>query len=200
MERNLLTMLFRTSGKRIGTGCRCDRLILVFILLLPFPAVGQINDPAYADYFLVGRFGEICTMCEAIVLCEAASSSRPYESIPERGSFTVYHFETRTFWSQIATIWEWFITNFDSDSLAAAGHARPVNVYAITNGQWSKAQVLDARVSLDPATIVIDEQTIDRVERRWLRGTPAQAVGYCQRLPLWESLDIISGHQAGDAS
>ena len=180
--------------------CRCDRFILVLILLLPFPAIGQINDPAYADYFLVGRFGEICTMCEAIVLCEVASSSTRYESIPERGSFTVYHLKTRTFWSQIATIWEWFITNFDSDSLVATGHARPVNVYAIADGQWSKAQVLDARVSLDPATIVIDEQTIDRVERRWLRGKPAQPVGYCQRLPLWESLDIITRHQADDAS
>jgi len=165
------------------------------ILALPLPASGQINDPAYADYFLVGRFGEMCTMCEAIVICAANDSITQHESIPDNGSFTLYHLQTRTFWSQIATIWEWFITNFDRDSLAAAGHTRPVKVYTITEGIWSEAQVLQAQVSLDPAAIVIEDQTIDRVERLWLHGATRQPAGFCHRLPLWESLDIIAGHQ-----
>jgi len=157
--------------------------------------MSQINDPAYADYFLVGRFGEMCTMCEAIVLCEAGSGITQYESIPQGESFTLYHLQTRTFWSQIATIWEWFITNFDPDSLAAAGHSRPVKAYTVSKGLWSAAQVHEAQVSLDPATIVIGEQTIDRVERRWLLGAARQPVGFCQRLPLWASLEIIAARQ-----
>ena len=90
---------------------------LVFVLLtaLTFPAVGQVNNPAYADYFLVGQFGEICTMCEVIALCESSGHDVQYEKIPAGGTFTLYHLQTRTFWSQIATIWEWFITNFDSE-------------------------------------------------------------------------------------
>lgn len=188
-------MLFTTHEKRISRKRGFERLIFVVILALPLPAMSQINDPAYADYLLVGRFGEICTMCEAIVLCEAANNSTQYASIPEVGSFTLYHLQTRTFWSQVATIWEWFITNFDPDSLAAAGHRRPVKVYAVANGNWLAMRNLEAHVSLEPATIVIDDLTIDRVDRRWLQGPTSQPVGFCQRLPLWESLDIIAGHR-----
>lgn len=167
-------------------------VVFTFLSSLAFPAVSQVNNPAYADYLLVGQFGEICTMCEAVVLCEATDRNSQYEDVPEDGSFTIYHLQTRTFWSQIATIWEWFIANFDSDSLAASGHTRPVKVYSVTRGQWSGPQTLEAHVSLDPATIVIGEHTIDRVERRWLQSARTQVTGFCQRLPLWESLDVIA--------
>ena len=160
------------------------------------PVLSQINNPAYADYLLVGRFGEICTMCEAIVLCETDSGDRPAEGIPEDGSFTLYHLKTRTFWSQVATIWEWFITNFDPDSLAVAGHRRPVEVYTVDDGRWSGPQTIEAHVSLDPATIFIGDDTIDRVDRRWLKAPASEPVGFCQRLPLWESLDIIGEHSS----
>jgi hypothetical protein len=125
-------------------------------------------------------------------MCEVTDRNAEYQGIPERGDFTIYHLQTRSFWSQVGTIWEWFIANFDSDSLAASGHARPVIVYAVTGGHWSGPQTLEAHVSLDPATIVIGEHTIDRIERRWLRNSDTQATGFCQRLPLWESLDIIA--------
>jgi len=167
-----------------GLGC--------LLLILSGPALGQINNPAYADYLLVGRFGEICTMCEAVVLCEANNSDARHEGIPEGGSFTVYHLQTRTFWSQVGTIWEWFITNFDSDSLAVAGHKRPVEVYTVTDGRWSQPQTIEAHLSLDPARIVIYDHTIDRVDRSWFQGPDSQPVGFCQRLPLWESLELIA--------
>ncbi|HJP05341.1 MAG: hypothetical protein QF897_08330 [Gammaproteobacteria bacterium] len=173
---------------------------LVVLLCLPLAAVAQVNNPAYADYFLVGRFGEICTMCEAVVLCEAGDADTQYDAMPADGNFTIYHLQTRTFWSQVSTIWEWFITNFDSESLAS-GHSRPVLIYTVSDTNWSGPQTLEAHVSLDPATIVIGDQTIDRIERRWLERETGQPVGFCQRLPLWESLDIVSAHQpAGDNS
>jgi hypothetical protein len=34
-------------------------------------AEAQVKIDRYRDYFLVGQFGEVCTMCEVIVLCEA---------------------------------------------------------------------------------------------------------------------------------
>jgi hypothetical protein len=166
--------------------------ILCILTTLSLPAAAQVNNPAYDDYFLVGRFGEICTMCEAIVLCEAGDNQTSHESIPEDRDFMLYHLQTRTFWSQVSTIWEWFIANFNSDSLAAAGHSRPARVYTVKNNHWSGPRIVEARVSLEPATIVIEDQTIDRIDRQWLRGTINRPVGYCQRLPLWESLDIIN--------
>ena len=166
------------------------RMLSVLLLFFAAPAPAQVNDPAYANYFLVGRFGEICTMCEVVVLCEAGEETQ-HDAIPAQGSFTIYHIQTRTFWSQVSTIWEWFVANWDSDSLAA-GHSRPVDAYAVTNGAWSRARTIDARVSLEPAEIALGEHVIDRVERRWLRMADSAPIGYCQRMPLWESLDVIT--------
>jgi hypothetical protein len=173
-------------------------VVFTFLSSLAFPAVSQVNNPAYAEYLLVGQFGEICTMCEATVLCENADAVPGRENIPANGSFTLYHLQTRTFWSQIATIWEWFITNFDPDSLAVAGHRRPVMVYTVTDGSWSKPQTLEAHVSLDPATIVIGDDTIDRIESRWLRGAAMRPAGFCQRLPLWDSLETIAAQSPAE--
>jgi|TARA_B110000881_G_C18298132_1_gene375611 hypothetical protein len=33
-----------------------------------------VNSDAYRDYFLIGQFGEVCTLWEAVVLCEARQS------------------------------------------------------------------------------------------------------------------------------
>ncbi len=165
---------------------------LVLLLLQPLLAGAQVNNPAYANYLLVGRFGEICTMCEAIVYCDADINATPREEIPGTGTFTVYHFQTRTFWSQISTIWEWFITNFNSDSLARSGHSRPVNIYSVVNGQWSSPEIVSAHLSLEPAMIEINDTRIDRIERRWLRGDNSELAGFCQRLPLWTSLEKIA--------
>jgi hypothetical protein len=171
-------------------------LILAVLICWPLSTHAQANDPAYADYFLVGRFGEICTMCEVVVLCEAGPETTRAE-VPDDGDFTLYHIRTRTFWSQIATIWEWFVANFSSGSLAA-GHSRPVDVYEIERGTWSQSRTVDARVSLDPPTIVLDDHVIDRVGRRWSDRDARVPVGFCQRLPLWESLDTIAA-ESGEA-
>lgn len=170
------------------------------LVSFPLPAASQVNNPAYADYFLVGRFGEICTMCEAIVLCESGVSDAPRERIPAEGSFALYHLQTRTFWSQIATIWAWFVANFDSASLAATGHTRPVDVYTVAKGRWSAPVTVAARISLEPPRIVIGGQAIDRVDQFWLQEADARRIGYCQRLPLWESLDIIAARSPGSDS
>ena len=131
-------------------------------------------------------------MCEAIVLCQSSDSALQQEQIPFRGNFTIYHIQTRTFWSQISTIWEWFIANIDADSLARSGHTRPVIVYDVNAGVWGTPRTVEAHLSLDPATVTLDKHVIDRVERRWLRDDSAGVVGYCQRLPLWDSLAVIA--------
>ena len=170
------------------------RVLLLLLLFVATPGFGQVNNPAYADYLLVGRFGEICTMCEAIVLCQASDSPLRRERIPAAGSFTIYHLQTRTFWSQISTIWEWFIANFDADSLARGGHTRPVIVYEVDDGNWHRPRTGAAHLSLEPATLTLDEHVIDRVARKWRHDDSPDAVGYCQRLPLWESIDVIGQH------
>lgn len=188
-------------------GCDHQRVIVIphatlllaaLLLLGAGPLQAQVNETKYENYFLVGQFGEICTMCEIMVLCEAGDSVPQHAAIPDQGSFTLYHIHTRTFWSQVSTIWEWFIANFDSSLIA--GHSRPVTVYTVNDGTWAPATTIDMRVSLDPPLLTLsDGHEIERVNRQWRHVSPPAALGYCQRLPLWESLAIIEKRSTGGA-
>jgi hypothetical protein len=167
---------------------------------LPLSAGAQVNIDRFRDYFLVGQFGEVCTMCEVIVLCEAGSEPPAEDTVPDDGDFTLYHIQTRTFWSQVSTIWEWFIANFSSEPLAARGHTRPVYEYTVTDGIWEGPQIIEGRLVLDPGVLEFGDYNIDRTNRQWQRADTGAAVGYCTRLPLWESLDSISANVPGEQS
>jgi hypothetical protein len=168
------------------------------LLTVPLlPAHGQVNNKAYADYFLVGQFGEVCTMCDVMVLCEAGTSPPAHQSVPADGSFTLYHIRPRTFWSQVATIWEWFIANFSSKQLES-GHRRPVAIYTVDAGAWAPAVAGELHIALDPPLLAMsDGREIERIGRRWRLSAPSAELGYCQRLPLWEALDVIDRHSTG---
>jgi hypothetical protein len=186
----VLSRLIRVRLRALACACA---------LLAPAtPALAQFNDPAYANHFLFGRFGEVCTMCEIMVLCEAGGSAPPaHATVPAVGSFTLYHIHTRTFWSQVSTIWEWFIANFSGERLAA-GHARPVTLHVVEDGRWAPPTTADLHIALEPPLIKLpDGREIERVERRWRQSDTGTDLGFCQRLPLWESLAVIEQHSGG---
>jgi hypothetical protein len=166
--------------------------LVAALLAVAVPATAQVNDPRFANYFLVGQFGEVCTMCQVVVLCQAGEAPPPADAVPAGGDFTLYILNTRTFWSQVSTIWEWFISNFSSAPLVT-GHDRPVTVYVVRGGVWSPPAERMAHLSLEPALLTIDDgHEIDRIERRWQRSGGGEALGYCARLPLWDTLEVIA--------
>lgn len=179
-----------TAAPRVRAGL----LMGALLMLLSQAAPAQVNDPAYRDYFLVGEFGEICTMCEVMVLCEAGESSPRHDAVPGSGDFTLYHIQTRTFWSQISTIWEWFVSNFSPR--AVDGHTRPVHVHRVEDGRFAPMQVVEARVTLAEPYIDMGERRIERVERQWQTDSGLR-LGYCQQLPLWEALEEIAARSPG---
>ncbi len=178
----------------------CRRMVLATALMMAAPVRAQVNIEAYQDYFLVGQFGEVCTMCEVIVLCEAGEKLPRDDAVPPNGDFTLYHLQTRTFWSQVSTIWEWFISNLTAEELAARGHTRPVHAYRVEGGQWSAGEVIEGRLVLDPGVLEFGDYKIDRVTRAWKRADTGAAVGYCARLPLWDALESIEANAPGGNS
>lgn len=155
------------------------------------PVHAQVDESRFADLFLVGQFGEVCTMCEIMVLCESGAAVPAHGAIPAGGSFTLYHIQTRTFWSQVSTIGEWFLAIFGAQPLVA-GHSRPVIVHAVNESAWAPPARGELHISLDPPVIVMpDGREIDRVDRRWRRTEPPAGLGYCERLPLWDALEVI---------
>jgi len=177
------------------------RALLLALLLtgVALPAAGQVNNEKYRSMFLVGEFGEVCTMCEIIVICAEGDRALSYDSIPADGAFTVYHLQTRSFWSQISTIWEWFIANFSSESLAQ-GHVRPVWIYSIDDGRWSGPEVVEAHIALEPPVLSFGARSIDRTNRAWAIAGAATPTGFCRRLPLWDALDVIADATGSGAS
>jgi hypothetical protein len=154
-------------------------------------AQAQVNDPRFRDYFLVGEFGEVCTMCEVAKLCQAGETPPPADVNAAGNDFTLYLLHTRTFWSQVSTIWDWFISNFSSTPLVG-GHDRPVTVYTVANGTWAPPALHSMHISLEPGLLAMDDgNEVDRVNRRWQRSGTGEPLGYCARLPLWDTLSII---------
>lgn len=172
----------------------CAGLALLASLILAVPARAQVTEDAYRDYFLYGRFGEVCTMCEVVVLCQAGESLPREDLVPPEGDFTLYHLQKRTFWSQMSTIWEWFISNVSQDALAARGHTRPVHVYRVKGGSWSPREIVEARLVLDPGVLEFGDRNIDRVTRAWIGVDTVASLGFCSRLPLWDALESIEAN------
>lgn len=164
--------------------------LTLYFSVLSGPIQAQPNNEAYLDLLLFSQFGEFCTMCEAVLICEDSSQPPSYEAIPEQGSFTLYHIETRTFWSQIATIWEWFINNFKEEPIS--GHHRPVNVIEVANGNWTASKAYSLHIDIDPPYLTIDSWQIQRRTSEWLNS--GESSGYCQRLPLWDALETIEAN------
>ena len=184
-----------------GRGFRLPGVLpLMLVVLWTGSAQAQVNIDAYRDYFLVGQFGEVCTMCEIVVLCEAGTELPADKGGPDEGDFTLYHLQTRTFWSQVSTIWEWFISNFTADALAARGHTRPVHVYTAAAGSWSGPEIVEARLVLDPGVLEFGDYKIDRISRAWQKAGSGVTVGYSSRLPLWDALDTIAANAPGGES
>ena len=107
---------------------------------------------------LMNRFGEICTMCEAVVLCADGDVSAVTVAdlgSPGTGPFTLYHFQTKTFWGQVATIWS-YLRRWVEPIIR---EERPVrHLHRRHRRNWGANRSLEermARLSIDPPLIEV---------------------------------------------
>ncbi|HAH68148.1 MAG TPA: hypothetical protein DCL68_06435 [Gammaproteobacteria bacterium] len=126
-------------------------------------------------------------MCEATLVCSEGQNEIDGAFL-DAESYLLIHLETRTFWSQISTIWEFFIRNFDGYQIK--GHSRPVKIFTSEKGNWFGIENTTAEISVDPDLITIKQFFIDRETQDWINHKE-EIIGSCERLPLWETLTYI---------
>jgi hypothetical protein len=155
------------------------------LLLAGLAAIAPGRARADEPYpLLVNRFGELCTMCEATVACRAGGP--PPASVAELAApgappYTLYHFQTKDFWGQVATI----VKYLERWIRPVVREERPVIVY--TAGPDRRRRATTATLSLDPALIEAAGRRIDRRTSAW-QSASGEPVGSCLRVPLRETL------------
>lgn len=138
-----------------------------------------LATPDWGDYpMLMSQFGELCTMCEAYVQCNSAESAD--QTSPP---YTLYYFKTKTFWAQIATIWDYFAMWFDP----VTSQSRPAAVYQFAD---QVVTPVTAYLSVADSLIEIDGTRIDRNTLEW-SSDAGQKLGTCTRLGIPESMAMI---------
>ena len=157
---------------------------LIFTIFILFSLKIESNE---TELLLYSQFGEYCTMCEAVLLCDKGEIKN-HTSIPDEGEFTLYHLKTRTFLSQITTIWEFFIKNFEGYEVK--GHQRPVIIISAKDRDWSAPALGKARISVEPDLIFLNHRKINRLNNQWM-DNDNKILGICHRLPLWDSIETI---------
>jgi hypothetical protein len=155
------------------------------------------QDPDYL--LLVNRFGELCTMCEATVACRAGAAAPADVTALQAGPWTLYHFQVRTFWGQVSTIF----TYLQRWIAPVVYQERPVVIYAVASSGPSGATRTrtdaTAGLSLDPPRIIMGDRQIDRATGAW-QDQDGQPVGHCARLPLRETLAFLKAHEPWPAA
>lgn len=152
------------------------------------PATAQQSDnlstPDWGDYpLLMSQFGELCTMCEAYLRCT------PTSTVGDTGrQETLYYFETKTFWGQIATIWDYFARWFDP----VTSETRPATIYRISTPNASNAvEPTEPALSVADARIEIDGTWIDRNTGAWFAAGNSE-IGTCSRKGIGESMALVA--------
>jgi hypothetical protein len=184
----------------MSTSTRATVLSLVIAMTTLAGPGARAQEQQYL--LLMNRFGELCTMCEAVVLC-AAGDVPPADvadlARPGIGPFTIYHFRTKTFWGQVATIWDYLIRWVEP----VIREERPVRIYRVgADGAAGSGRSLEERManlSIDPPLLDIGDRRINRQSGAW--ETPrGQAVGSCARLPIREGLGFVTSHSPWPAA
>lgn len=167
------------------------------ILATGAAAAQPAQDPQYP--LLVNRFGELCTMCEAMVACREGAAAPADVTALQAGPYTLYHFQVRTFWGQVSTIFSYLQRWIEP----VVYQERPVVIYTVdatgpAGTGRSRADGM-AGLSLDPARVIMGDRQIDRATSAW-QDRDGQPLGSCARLPLRETLTFLKAREPWPAA
>ncbi len=145
--------------------------------------VSAPESPDWGDYpLLMSQFGELCTMCVAFLYCTPDD-----EPTSDESRFALYYFQTKDFWGQIATIWDYFARTFDP----VTSESRPVTIYLKLDPD-SEATVEETEAYLDKVEAIIEVggTLVDRDTAVWHDASDS-AIGTCVRPSVTQGLQLI---------
>lgn len=165
-------------------------------VLLAAATMSADDQPEPVDMLLHSKFGELCTMCEATVVC----ASRDISAVsvddliqPVAGPYTLYHFHTKTFLGQVATIYDYMIRWIEP----VITEKRPLTIYEIPaagDPAVGRGRIeTSVELSLDPPLITVGQLQIERRNREW-RSADGEVLGACRRLPLRETWEYLQSN------
>lgn len=114
------------------------------------------------------RINVYCTTCDDFIRCQS----------DERG-YTLYRLRAKTFWAQIATIWDYLIARIRPKTT----DTRPLTVYLAEDGRKEVLRDgLSARVDLARGVVVLPDSLIDMKTGGW-RTDAGVLQGRCVTVP-----------------
>ena len=146
--------------------CHARRLWLIIACLVASIHCARAADTAHDSHLI--QINIYCTTCDDFIRCQSGNEA-----------YTLYRLRAKTFWAQIATIWDYLIARIRPKTT----DTRPLTVY-LASGEHKKLlrDGLSAQIDLVAATIVLPEARIDMREGEW-RGATGEPQGRCAILP-----------------
>ena len=126
-------------------------------------AQAQDKHDFAAGQLLTNTYGELCTMCEAKLVCTAAD-----------GAATSYAFQKRAFLSQMSTVFDYF----PFTKSYGLHHTRPVTIGAGGRETAGKAAFDLTTKRIDLPNAAGAPTWIDRGDGSW-HGADGSAIGRC---------------------
>jgi len=150
------------------------RAMLVGILLL---LAGCDRGPApLPPESLQIRVNLLCSTCDDFLRCEVA------DVVPETNSYRLHRLREKSFWAQIATIWDYLIQLFRQKTV----DVRPLTIYE-NEGERRRIVSSEAKARVDAAAglILLPDSIIDMRKGQW-RTLNGDLQGQCRTLPRRE--------------
>ena len=142
-------------------------LLGIVVCLLAAVFSPQVSGAAPRP-LLAAVYGELCTTCDAYLMCE------PTEASP--ADARVLHVHKHSFWGQIGTIWTWLRHLFQP----VRPDTRHLTVYRPSDdGPWTPDS--QGRVTLDLRTLRVEYPAgwVDRTDGGW-HDSLDQRIGVCR--------------------
>lgn len=164
----------RVTRIPLKTSTAFGKATLVAVLLL-VSGCDRGSAPLPSESLQI-RINLLCTTCDDFLRCDASGAAS------ETQSYRLYRLREKSFWAQIATIWDYLIQLVRRKTT----DVRPLSIYE-NQGEVRRitSSVGKARVDAAAGLIQLPDSTIDMRNGEW--RTPTGALqGQCRTMPRRE--------------